>query len=115
MHAPTHPPISPSAAGGIDAYYYAPNGKRYKSMVKVAEVLGLGAVPSPALAGKPCHLAAAAGGAVPMAADGGEAGVARQAISPSARAMGPLAVSAKGAAAAELLPGGAARSAWGPI
>ncbi len=33
-----------SCAGGIDAYYYAPGGKRCKSMVKVAEALGLGAM-----------------------------------------------------------------------
>ena len=28
-------------AGGVDAYYYDPSGRRHKSMIKVAEVLGL--------------------------------------------------------------------------
>ena len=30
-----------ATAGGIDAYYYSPDGKRFKSMIKVAEELGL--------------------------------------------------------------------------
>ena len=44
-------------AGGVDAYYYDPSGRRHKSMVRVAEVLGLEAT----AAAKPKTLASILG------------------------------------------------------
>ena len=44
-------------AGGVDAYYYDPTGRRHKSMIKVAEILGLEAT----AAAKPKTLASILG------------------------------------------------------
>lgn len=64
------PPCLPPLPGGIDAYYYAPGGKRCKSMIKVAEMLGLGVAPPSAPSSASKASLHAAGN---LAADGGRA------------------------------------------